>query len=91
MLEMVDFGVSASTVRVGVRHAFLGMPLRSMSMSTHEDRRAEKRPLRWMKLFIWVLVIGGAALVVNWMRAPAGDASTPMGKEPAQHVVPAKQ
>ena len=59
-------------------------------MSTHEDRGAEKRPLRWMKVFLWVLFIGGSVLLINWMRAPAGDASTPMGKEPAQNSGPAR-
>ena len=47
-------------------------------VTKHEDRCAEKRPLRWMKRFLWLLAIGGAALAVNWMRAPAGDAGTPM-------------
>jgi hypothetical protein len=44
-----------------------------------------------MKVFLWVLVLGGAALAVNWLRAPAGEAGTPMGKEPAQQSTPANK
>ena len=59
-----------------------------MTMSAHEDPRAEKRPLRWMKLFLWALAIGATVLVISWLRAPAGEASSPLGKEPARQVAP---
>jgi hypothetical protein len=41
-----------------------------------------------MKLLLWLLAIGATALVISWLRAPAGEAGSPLGKEPAQQVAP---